>query len=147
AGAAYQRRNSMKSTTLAIPNIKRHSARNDRNNAPVVGRIIPNHDSGAKALGRYSLATGEAAAHRLRILHQIYGPGTQAVLQAAGLKRGMRVADIGCGVGMVTLGLSELVGRGGRVTGIDMSAAQLEQARAHMDPAKHSNISLVRASA
>jgi hypothetical protein len=50
----------------------------------------------------YVLATGEAAAYRLSILHGLYGPGTRRVLLEAGLRSGMRVADLGCGVGMVT---------------------------------------------
>jgi hypothetical protein len=50
------------------------------------------------APGSYVLATGEAAAYRLRILHALYGPGSRRVLLEAGLRRGMRVADLGCGV-------------------------------------------------
>jgi SAM-dependent methyltransferase len=79
--------------------------------------------------GSYALATGEAAAYRLGILHDLYGPGTRRVLLESGLRRGMRVADLGCGVGMVTALLAELVGPGGSVVGIDSSAAQLAQAR------------------
>src|SRR5271166_1291585 len=79
--------------------------------------------------GRYALATGEAAAYRLGILHELYGPGTRRVLLESGLRSGMRVADLGCGVGTVTALLAELVGPGGYVVGIDSSAAQLAQAR------------------
>jgi hypothetical protein len=50
----------------------------------------------------YALATGEAAASRLRILHGLYGAGSHRLLLNAGLQRGMHVADLGCGVGMVT---------------------------------------------
>src|SRR5262245_58929828 len=84
------------------------------------------------APGSYVLATGEAAAHRLRILHSVYGPGTRRVLLEAGLRRGMRVADLGCGVGMVTAWLAEVVGPKGHVVGIDSSGAQLTQARARL---------------
>src|SRR5215471_8600070 len=83
----------------------------------------------ASAPGPYVLATGEAAAHRLRLLHGLYGPGTRRVLLEAGLRRGMRVADLGCGVGMVTALLADLVGPEGHVVGIDSSGAQLAQAR------------------
>src|SRR5262249_26941672 len=79
--------------------------------------------------GPYVLATGEAAAYRLRILHGVYGPGTRRVLLESGLRRGMLVADLGCGVGTVTELLAELVGPSGRVVGIDSSGAQLAQAR------------------
>jgi hypothetical protein len=63
--------------------------------------------------GKYALATWEAAAYRLRILHELYGPGTRRVLLESGLRGGMRVADLGCGVGTVTALLAELVGIGG----------------------------------
>ena len=65
------------------------------------------------AAGKYALATGEAADYRLRILHDLYGPGTRRALLDAGLRRGMWVADLGCGVGLVTALLAELVGPGG----------------------------------
>jgi SAM-dependent methyltransferase len=81
------------------------------------------------APGPYALATGPAADYRLRILHDLYGPGTRRLLLEAGLRRGMRVADVGCGVGLVTALLAELIGPEGHVVGIDASAAQLAQAR------------------
>jgi SAM-dependent methyltransferase len=46
----------------------------------------------------------------------------------------MRVADLGCGVGLVTALLAELVGPGGQVVGLDASAAQLAQARDRLPP-------------
>jgi SAM-dependent methyltransferase len=82
--------------------------------------------------GPYVLATGEAAAHRLRLLHGLYGEGTRRLLLDAGLRRGMLAADLGCGVGMVTGLLSKLVGPEGHVVGIDASAAQLAHARGQM---------------
>ena len=94
----------------------------------------------------YSLATGAAAAHRLQVLHRIYGPGAQRVLVQAGIKPGLRVADVGCGVGMVTTMLSELVGPRGSVVGIDASSEQIEQARSLL-PVEASNVSFVVTSA
>src|SRR6516162_5704412 len=88
----------------------------------------------ASAPGSYALATGQAAAYRLGLLHGLYGPGTRRVLLEAGLRPGMRVADFGCGVGMVTGLLADIVGPQGRVVGIDASAAQLAQARALLGP-------------
>jgi SAM-dependent methyltransferase len=95
---------------------------------------------------RYSLATGVAAAHRLQVLHRIYGPGAQRVLVQAGIRPGMRVADVGCGVGMVTSMLSKLVGPRGHVVGVDASREQIEQARSLL-PVGASNIRFVVASA
>src|SRR5262249_34096410 len=96
--------------------------------------------------GPYVLATGEAAAYRLRILHSLYGAGTRRVLLRSGLHRGMRVADLGCGVGMVTALLAELVGPEGHVVGVDTSAEQLVQAREQLHSGG-TNVSLVEASA
>ena len=96
--------------------------------------------------GEYVLATGSAAANRLRILHSLYGPGARRVLLQAGLKPGMRVADLGCGVGMVTTLMAELVGPTGHVVGVDFSGAQITQARKLLPPG-FSNVSFVEASA
>jgi SAM-dependent methyltransferase len=96
--------------------------------------------------GPYVLATGETAAYRLGILHGLYGAGTRRVLLEAGLRPGMDVADLGCGVGMVTALLAELVGPDGHVVGIDASAAQLAQARTQL-PAGNTNTGFVEASA
>jgi ubiquinone/menaquinone biosynthesis C-methylase UbiE len=79
--------------------------------------------------GEYTLATGKAAVRRLKILHRVYAPAGRRVLLQAGVAPGMEVADFGCGVGEVTRMLAEMVGPSGRVVGIDLSAAQLEQAR------------------
>jgi SAM-dependent methyltransferase len=96
--------------------------------------------------GPYALATGPAAAYRLALLHDLYGPGTRRVLLEAGLRSGMRAADLGCGVGLVTALLADLVGPRGHVVGIDASAAQLVEARALVYPGG-SNISFLEASA
>jgi SAM-dependent methyltransferase len=94
----------------------------------------------------YVLATGESAANRLRILHALYGPGTRRVLLDAGIRKGMRVADLGCGVGRVTELLAELVGPEGLAVGIDSSGAQLTQAREQLN-GRGANVTFVQASA
>jgi SAM-dependent methyltransferase len=76
----------------------------------------------------YVLATGAAAVRRLHVLHNIYSPAGKRILLQAGLTEGMRVADFGCGVGVVTRMLAQIVGSSGIVTGIDVDGAQLEQA-------------------
>jgi ubiquinone/menaquinone biosynthesis C-methylase UbiE len=100
----------------------------------------------AKA-GQYSLATGEAAVRRLTALHRIYSPAGRRVLLRAGLKPGMSVADFGCGVGATTRMLAEIVGPSGHVTGIDLSASQLEQGRILCKQAGITNASFVEGSA
>src|SRR6478672_8060055 len=77
----------------------------------------------------YALASGEAAADRLRLLHDVYEPGTRRALLHAGIQPDMRVADLGCGVGMVSELLAWLIGRSGHVVGVDFSADRLTRAR------------------
>ena len=45
------------------------------------------------------------------------------------LRSGMRVLDVGCGPGSITLGLAEVVAPA-EVVGVDLQPAQVEQARA-----------------
>ncbi len=89
--------------------------------------------------GRYVLATGAGASHRLKVLHEVYGPGTRGLLERAGVRRGLRVADFGCGTGMVSRLLSEMVGPGGEVVGLDFSAEQIEQARQQSSEPRFAN--------
>jgi SAM-dependent methyltransferase len=96
--------------------------------------------------GAYALATGEAAAYRLRILQGVYGDGTRRLLLKAGLRPGMRVADFGCGAGLVTAQLAQIVGPEGQVVGVDASSAQIAQARARLN-GRGTNVSFVEASA
>lgn len=49
----------------------------------------------------------------------------------AGLKPGMRVADIGCGPGHITSILNKLIQPGGSVVGVDNSHKRLEYAKQH----------------
>lgn len=73
----------------------------------------------------YVLATGEKAVSRLDVLERIFGPATRNLLCAAGLRSGMRVAEIGCGIGITAQWVSTEVGHGGSVVGVDSSPEQL----------------------
>ena len=101
--------------------------------------------SNVPTAGEYSLATGEAAVRRLKILHEVYEPAGRRVLLQAGLREGMRVADFGCGVGVVTRMLADIVGPTGHVTGVDISGAQLAQAHRHCLACGLANVSFVEA--
>ena len=97
--------------------------------------------------GPYALATGPAAVRRLHLLHKIYAPAGRRVLLEAGLKKGMRVADFGCGVGVVSRMLAKIVGPSGSVVGIDVDKAQLEEAARWCAQAGLQNWSFIEASA
>jgi ubiquinone/menaquinone biosynthesis C-methylase UbiE len=53
----------------------------------------------------------------------------RAFLAFAGVRRGWRVLDVGCGTGVVTRELRARVGAAGRVTGVDPSRAFVVEAR------------------
>jgi ubiquinone/menaquinone biosynthesis C-methylase UbiE len=97
--------------------------------------------------GPYALATGAKAVRRLHLLHNIYAPAGKRILLQAGLIEGMRVADFGCGVGVVTRMLGEIVGPSGSVVGIDVDRAQLEEAAKWCSQGGLQNCSFVTASA
>ncbi|HEY6986867.1 MAG TPA: methyltransferase domain-containing protein [Bryobacteraceae bacterium] len=95
----------------------------------------------------YTLATGAAAVRRLHVLHSVYSPVGRRVLLQAGLAKGMKVADFGCGVGVVSRMLAEIVGPSGSVTGVDINGDQLEQARQWCESAGLANTTFIEASA
>jgi ubiquinone/menaquinone biosynthesis C-methylase UbiE len=96
---------------------------------------------------RYIFSTGEAAAARLRLTQQIYGPGSEALLAEAGLRPGLRVAEMGCGVGAMACHLARTVGPAGEVVALDVSAEQLRLAEAALKAAGLGNVRFVEASA
>ena len=51
----------------------------------------------------------------------------------AGIKPGMRVADLGCGSGKTSFYLNKLVGPDGETVGVDNSEQRIEFARSHYD--------------
>jgi len=95
----------------------------------VIGPVRDRAAASIRQRGEYSLATGPSAVRRLMILHNIYARFGRKILLKAGLKPGMKVADFGCGVGMVSRMLAEMVGPAGKVVGIDASVEQVEQAK------------------
>lgn len=95
----------------------------------------------------YILGVGDAGAKRLNLLHQVYGPGTERWLSDLGLAQGMRVADLGCGVGTVSLWMAQKVGPSGSVVCVDNSAQQLALAKLKAQENGNGNMTFVEASA
>ena len=81
----------------------------------------------------YPLGYSEQEARRLAEQGALLEELTAAVFQRAGLRPGMRVLDIGCGVGDVTLLAARLVGPQGSVLGIDRADSSVETARKRAD--------------
>lgn len=86
-------------------------------------------------LKQYIIEGGDAGARRLHVLARAVMPGTLELLNRAGIRSGMKVLDLGCGSGEVTVAIAEQVGPGGRVVGIDMDEVVLAHARKAADKA------------
>ena len=81
------------------------------------------------------------------LLNEIFGGSTEEVLQGAGLTRGMRVAEIGCGAGFTALWMAQFVGSSGSVTAVDSSPDQLLIGEQNAKAAGLTNISFHEAGA
>ncbi len=77
----------------------------------------------------YVLGRSEMESQRLIKQSSFMRPSTERVFQKAGITAGMRVLDLGCGVGDVSFLAAELVGPKGSVVGIDVNPAVLAVAR------------------
>jgi SAM-dependent methyltransferase len=83
----------------------------------------------------YFLGHSDAEVERLALQNEFYRDTTEIVLRRAGLVPGMRVLDIGCGGGDVSLLAADLVGPSGFVLGIDRSTEAVTAARRRVDAA------------
>jgi len=95
----------------------------------------------------YLLDTGDAAAARLRLLDEVYGPSTRQMLKDAGLCQGMRVLDLACGIGAVSCWLASQVGPDGTVLAADVNPDQLVVSKGHCARCAHLPIDYIEASA
>jgi len=78
----------------------------------------------------YLLGYSDHERRRLVLQAAVLNPLTEGFLVRAGVGPGMRVLDLGCGVGEVALLAARLVGPQGHVTAIDLDPAALEISRA-----------------
>lgn len=85
---------------------------------------------------------GRSADERRRLAQQggLLGPFTRRLLLDAGLVPGMRVLDVGCGAGDVTMLAAELVGPAGAVVGVDRDPTVLDAALARAAEAGLTNV-------
>ena len=78
----------------------------------------------------YLLGTDDDELARLGFQHQVWAGHAADAWERAGFARGQALLDVGCGPGYATLDLARLVGPGGRVHGVDVSARFVAQLRA-----------------
>ena len=88
----------------------------------------------------YVLGDGQRELQRLALQAQFWGGATLELLKRARIGPGMRVLDLGCGAGDVSLLAATLVGSSGSIVGIDRSPAAVEAARAKVEAAALANV-------
>jgi 2-polyprenyl-3-methyl-5-hydroxy-6-metoxy-1,4-benzoquinol methylase len=88
----------------------------------------------------YVLGHGSEEHRRLMLQSRFVGELTEAVFARAGLAQGMRVLDVGCGAGDVSLLAAAFVGAGGSVLGIDQSPESVSLARERAKAAGLDNV-------
>jgi ubiquinone/menaquinone biosynthesis C-methylase UbiE len=77
----------------------------------------------------YPLGYSDAEGKRLTDQGAMLKDLTEELLLRAGLSPGMRVLDLGCGVGDVSLLAAQIVGESGSVLAVDRAVSSLENAR------------------
>jgi len=88
----------------------------------------------------YVLGHADAEVERLQLQGQILEPFTRRLIGACGIHEGMRVLELGCGVGDVSLLLAEAVGTSGRIVAVDREMRAVDIARRRATQAGHLQI-------
>jgi ubiquinone/menaquinone biosynthesis C-methylase UbiE len=89
---------------------------------------------------------GSTDAEHLRLVRQarLLEPLTERLFRDAGIGEGMRVLDLGCGMGDVSMLAARLAGPSGRVIGVDRDDKVLAKARQRAEAAGFENIRFVQ---
>lgn len=77
----------------------------------------------------YILNTNDQARERLIIQHHLYANNSISLVRNAGILKGMKGLEIGCGSGAMTRELADLVGPQGSLLSIDLSQEQVNYAQ------------------
>jgi SAM-dependent methyltransferase len=99
---------------------------------------------GPLGLRRYVIRGGVEGRQRLRLLNEVMGPSTRALLAEVKIPQGATCLDIGCGGGDVTVDLARAVGPQGRVVGVDLDDVELDLARQEAKTNCLSNVTFER---
>jgi len=91
----------------------------------------------------YVIGVNAAEIERLGSQHAVWRQTALRAWECAGLKPGMRVADIGCGPGYAALDMAGLVGPEGHVTGVDQSRTFLNVLRERAAAERRDNVETI----
>lgn len=95
--------------------------------------------------GSYVMGRSPSETQRLQAQDKIFGGYTERFLRMAGVRPGMRILDIGCGPGDVTMTAARIAGESGGVTGVDADDELLAVATRRAAAAGMRNVSFTRA--
>jgi ubiquinone/menaquinone biosynthesis C-methylase UbiE len=93
----------------------------------------------------YVLGHTDRERRRLALQAAVLNPLTDSFLRRVGISAGMRVLELGCGIGEVTLMAARLVGPHGSLLSLDIDDAAMAIARARVDSAGHRNVAFQNA--
>jgi len=91
----------------------------------------------------YALGHSDQELQRLSRQGQALGPFTRQLFEEAGISRGMRVLDVGCGSGDVAFLTADLVGSSGRVVGVDRERKAVDWANARANSKAITNVNFI----
>ena len=80
---------------------------------------------------KYCFNIPEGGSKSLDILDYCFNESTQAFLLKAGLNKGMKVLEIGCGSGAMSCWIAKQLGQEGKLIAIDNSQHQIEAAKSY----------------
>jgi ubiquinone/menaquinone biosynthesis C-methylase UbiE len=92
----------------------------------------------------YALGHSSRELDRLSAQARLIEPITRDFFTRAGIRAGMRVLDVGSGVGDVSLLLVDLVGDSGQVVGVDRAASAVNVARIRAAKEFHENVTFLQ---
>jgi SAM-dependent methyltransferase len=92
----------------------------------------------------YVFGNREEEQHRLERQAEFFNPLTERVFQAAGLRPGMRLLDLGSGAGDVAMLAARLIGSEGEVIGVERDPAAVVAATARVERVGLSNVRFVQ---
>jgi ubiquinone/menaquinone biosynthesis C-methylase UbiE len=93
---------------------------------------------------KYILGHEQSEIERLILQSALLRPFTERLFKAAGMRTGMRVLDLGCGPGDVSMLAANLVGSSGSVVGIDRSSDVISVAKRRAGQAGFTHVSFER---
>src|SRR6266478_6686656 len=92
----------------------------------------------------YALGSTDAEHQRLIRQAALLAPFTERFFRSAGIGPGLRVLDLGSGVGDVAMLAAKLVGPSGEVVGVERDQRSLDRARARVAEAGLHNVSFIQ---